>query len=200
MTSEHWDRTYRGAKSEDLGWYETVPSTLGLVTEYSSPDASVIDIGGGDSRLIDVLLELGYVDLTVLDVSPVALERSRGRLGDRARQVTWITADVGGFTPERTWDIWHDRAVFHFLVDRSAQQAYKTAALRALAPGGRLVVAAFALDAPQQCAGLPVARYSVDSLAARFTPELRPIRSDRIVATQGVGDQRPYVAVVLSHA
>jgi SAM-dependent methyltransferase len=195
---EHWDEVY-GAQSTDLGWYEPEPSTIGLVTAHSAPDDSVIDVGGGDSRLIEELLDRGYEDLTVLDLTSVALDRARSRLGSCAPRVRWIHADVTRFEPDRTWELWHDRAVFHFLVDEDQRDAYRAVLRRAVAPGGMLIVAAFGRGAPERCAGLPVVHYDADSLTAAFAPDFEPIAVDRLdPARADEGDQRPYVAGVFA--
>jgi SAM-dependent methyltransferase len=170
-----------------------------MVTTNSSPEDAVIDVGGGDSRLVDNLLDLGYEDVTVFDLSTVALERARNRLGSRASGVRWIHGDVTEFEPDRTWALWHDRAVFHFLVEEEQRDAYRAVLGRALEPGGLLVIAAFAFGAPDRCAGLPVVHYDEGSLAAAFAPDfevvavspIHPARSDQ-------GDQRPYVAGVFA--
>jgi len=195
---EHWEKVYC-ARTQDLGWYEPEPSTLELVTAHSSPGDAVIDVGGGDSRLVDHLLELGYDDVTVLDLADVALDRARSRLAARGPVVRWIHADVTQFEPDRTWDLWHDRAVFHFLVGEDQRDAYRAVLRRAVAPGGSLVVAAFGHEAPDRCAGLPVVHYDAHSLAAAFAPDFEPIAVSRLdPARSGVGDQRPYVAGVFT--
>ena len=195
---DHWDTVYEGQPTEALGWYEPEPSTLALVTAHSTPDSSVIDVGGGDSRLVAELLDRGYHDLTVLDVSAVALGRARDRLGPNARRVDWVHADVLSFVAERTWDLWHDRAVFHFLTTDDERAAYRAAATRAIAPAGRLVVAAFSTDGPEQCAGLPVRRFDVDSLPAEFAPDFEPVAVGPVTPSRpDEGDQRPYIGAVL---
>ncbi len=193
---EHWDRVYGGAASDELGWYEPEPSTLALVVSNSTPADSVIDVGGGDSRLVEALLALGYGDLAVMDLSAVALQRARDRLGRRAEQVSWLHADVTRFEPDRQWDLWHDRALFHFLVDEAERDAYLDAARRAIVPGGLLVIATFGPEAPERCAGLPVCRYSPDSLVATFASGFDTVEV-RGLAPGRAGDQRPYVAAVL---
>ena len=160
-----------------------------------------VDIGAGDSRLADELLDAGYQHITVLDLSETALDRARSRLESAAQDVNWICADVTRWTPPRRWDVWHDRAVFHFLIDEEDQQAYKTAALQAMPVSGKLIVATFAPDGPEQCAGLPVQRYDADELAAVFAPEFRLVEHQHLRANPAsVGDTRPYIAVVLEHA
>ncbi len=195
-SEEHWDEVY-GQRSESLGWYEPDPSTLGLVTSHSSPRDSVIDVGGGDGRLVDNLLDLGYEDVTALDLSAVALDRARSRLGSRAAGVGWIHCDVTLFEPYRTWDLWHDRAVFHFLVGEEPRDAYCAVLRRSVEPGGLLVVAAFGLGAPERCAGLPVAHFDADSLTAAFAPHFTPITVRGLAPTRSdEGDQRPYIGGV----
>ena len=196
-SAEHWDQIYQARPSPQLGWYEPRPSTLGLVIAYSKPTDAVIDVGGGDSHLVDELVDRSYGDVTVLDVSDVALSRSRSRLAGRTKGISWIRADVTKFTPQRTWDLWHDRAVFHFLLEKDQTDAYRAVARRSLAPDGRLVVATFSLDGPERCAGLPVAHYGVDSLVAAFAPDFEPMSVQPITrASSADGDQRPYVGGV----
>jgi SAM-dependent methyltransferase len=200
MSQEHWDQIYATTDASRLGWYEPVPSTLGLVTAYSAPDDPVIDVGGGLAPLTAELIELGYRDLTVLDISERALNASKEALSDHGDLVRWVHADVTTFRPDRRWRLWHDRAVFHFLVDADDRDAYRAVASAAVEAGGTLVVAAFATDGPERCAGLPVSRYDVDGLAAQFTPDFDPIEGRRLTRTTRTtrdGDQRPYVGVAL---
>lgn len=200
-STAHWEAVYRGRATEDLGWYEPRPSTLDLVLRFSDPADAVVDIGAGDSRLPDELLEAGYQRLTVLDLSETALGRARSRLGSAAERVTWVCADVTRWTPPRRSDLWHDRAVFHFLIDEEHQRAYKATALQTLPVGGKLILATFAPDGPEQCAGLAVKRYDADELAAVFAPEFRLVEDQRLPANEtDVGDSRPYIAVVLERA
>ncbi len=195
---QHWDNIYRTKNSEDLGWYEQRPSTLDLVQRFSSPSDPVIDIGGGDSRMVDELVRAGYGDLTVLDVSDSALTRARSRLGSAGQSVRWIRADVTRWEPTRTWALWHDRAVFHFLTAEEDRRAYVHIARQAVAPRGHMVVAAFALDGPDQCAGLPVERYDADRLASAFGTGFRVVEhTTEHRQDTSVGDSRPYVAVVM---
>ena len=171
----HWQRVWRQSPSDDVGWYQEMPEpSLGLILG-ALPDrrAAILDVGGGDSRLTDHLLAAGYRDLSVLDVAPAALERARSRLGGRAARVRWIEADVTGFEPGRVYDLWHDRAVFHFLTGAEDRTAYRRALLAALAAGGQVLISTFSSSGPRRCSGLDVVRYSRESLAAELGPELR---------------------------
>lgn len=168
----HWDGTYT-TKADHVSWYQDSPArSLAMIREATGGKAaSVIDIGGGASRLPDALLAGGYSDITVLDVSAVALSQSKARLGAGAARVTWIVADITTWQPERTWQVWHDRAVFHFLVEKTAQDAYLAALRQGTEPGSAVVMATFALTGPEKCSGLPVQRYSVATLADRLGPD-----------------------------
>ncbi len=194
----HWDRVYEGAASEQLGWHQSQIATAGLVTSHSTPSASVIDVGGGDSRLVDALLDLGYGDLTVLDLSRLALDRAQARLGASSERVAWLHADLTDWTPDREWDLWHDRAVFHFLTDAADRAAYVGAACAALSATGVIIVATFGLDGPETCAGLPVCRYDEASLVAEFDVGCEVLWAGPLPpVSTSEGDQRPFVAAVL---
>ena len=165
----HWERVYASHRSSEVSWYqpEPEPSLRQLRQAGLSQASSVIDIGGGDSRLVDRLLAEGLRSVTVLDVSETALDRARARLGPAAAHVTWIRADV--VSDEWTIppvDFWHDRAVFHFLTEPDDRRRYVARMLAAVKPGGYIVLAPFAADGPTRCSGLPVVRYSADTLAA----------------------------------
>lgn len=167
MTRAHWNERYRASEPDTVSWYESTPSvSLEMFTAVgAAPECSVVDIGGGESRLVDHLLADGYRDVTVLDISPVALATSRRRLGDRAGQVSWIDGDIRTLSPTRRWDLWHDRAVFHFMVDPVDRANYLRQLAAGLAPRGAVVLGTFATDGPTTCSGLPVARYDPDELA-----------------------------------
>ena len=155
---EHWESIYSASPFSQVSWYEREPATsLRLIEEIAAgPSAAVIDIGAGASSLVDRLLAGGFRDVTVLDISRRALDEVRRRLGERALPVTFIVQDVLRWAPDRQYDIWHDRAVFHFLTEPSEREAYVDLAARSIRSGGVLVVATFAADGPTHCSGLPV--------------------------------------------
>lgn len=163
---EHWDGIY-GARSEDeLTWFEATPSTsLELVRAHLRPGEPFIDIGGGASRLADVLLDEGFGPLAVLDVSRAALAVSTQRLGSLGEGIAWIEADITTWEPDRTYAVWHDRAVFHSLTAAEDRAGYARALSTALSPGGIAIIATFADDGPEKCSGLPVVRYAPEALA-----------------------------------
>lgn len=168
-SKDHWDAVYGARPPEALTWFEAEPAlSADLVARHATRDQPVIDVGGGASRLPDALLVAGFTDVTVLDLSSAALAASQARLGDDAARITWLQGDVTRWDPPRTYALWHDRAVFHFLTDAAQQEAYIGVLHRALAPGGHAIMATFAENGPETCSGLPVQRYSSESLAARL--------------------------------
>lgn len=171
---EHWNEVY-GARDEDaLTWFESIPEqSIELVKDSARPGDPVIDVGAGSSRLVDTLLDAELGPVSVLDISEKALEATKARLGRKADRVEWIVADITKWQPGRTFALWHDRAVFHFLTDRDDQAAYVRAMHGALRPEGIAIIATFAEDGPERCSGLPVIRYSPYSLAQTLE-EIRP--------------------------
>lgn len=170
----HWNEAYTTKAETKVSWYQQNPSrSLELITAAAPRTGSVVDVGGGASNLADALLSNGYSDLTVLDISAVALELSKKRLGCLSAKIFWIVADITHWQPQRTWDVWHDRAVFHFLTDAEAQEAYIAALKRGTIVGSAVIMATFALTGPEKCSGLPVQRYSAATLAARLGPDFR---------------------------
>ena len=170
---EHWDRIYATRDPDSVSWYQQVPEvSLALIeaTGAGTEDA-ILDIGGGASGLAGHLLDRGFTDVTVLDIADAGMAHARRRLGPRAGAVEWIAADVTAWRPARAYAVWHDRAVFHFLVEEAARRAYRTVLHRAVTSGGSVVLAAFAPDGPERCSGLPVQRHSAESLAAELGPE-----------------------------
>jgi len=162
----HWDRVYQSNEDHEVSWYQPRPETsLQLIERCElSPSAQVIDVGGGTSRLVDCLLDAGYSKVGVLDVSETALERAGERLGDRAAAVQWIVSDATEYEPSHRWDLWHDRAVFHFLVEEADRERYRETLLRSLEPNGHVVMATFGPQGPERCSGLTVVRRDPDSL------------------------------------
>jgi SAM-dependent methyltransferase len=173
--AEHWNAVYTSKGDRDLSWFEAEPAvSLALLDAAGvTPDECIIDIGCGDSRLVDRLIERGFRCLALLDVSPAALDRAKARLGDNAAVPTWIGADVTGDWTVKPMDVWHDRAVFHFLTAPEDRTRYLAHLRQTVKPGGTVILATFALDGPERCSGLPVTRYSPDALAATLGDDFR---------------------------
>ena len=169
---EHWDNVYRAKNCEEVSWYQRVPAmSLKLIIDADlSADEPIIDIGGGASTLVDQLLDAGFKDVTVLDISGQAIEQARSRLGTRSQQVHWEICDVREFAPTRGYRLWHDRAMLHFLLDADDCARYVDTLRRALVPGGYLVLATFGPDGPLKCSGLEIRRYDVQRLSELLGP------------------------------
>jgi ubiquinone/menaquinone biosynthesis C-methylase UbiE len=166
----HWEKVYRTHSETSLSWYQAEPRTSLELIRAAAPGSggSIIDVGGGASVLVDRLLELPFARIAVLDIAATALSAGRQRLGNRGRRVEWITADVTAIGDVGTFDIWHDRAVFHFLTDPADRAKYAALARRTVPAGGHLIIAAFADDGPKRCSDLNVCRYNAASLAAEL--------------------------------
>ncbi len=172
----HWESVYTSKSDAELSWTQAEPATsLELIAEACSAD-SVIDVGGGTSPLAERLLDEGYA-VTVLDISQAAIDRARKRLGTRASEVDWMVADVTAGPDLGTFDVWHDRAVFHFLTASEDRAAYAALLARTVPVGGHAVIATFALDGPEKCSGLEVRRYDGSTLAAELGPRFRLLKS-----------------------
>jgi len=158
---KHWQNVYRTKGEREVSWSQSSPEpSLGLIEKFApTRSASIVDIGGGASRLVDALRERGYQHITVLDLSEAALESAKARLGTDAASVQWVAADATQWQPPQAFDIWHDRAAFHFLVDASDREAYLSRLQQGVKSGGHAIIATFAPDGPEKCSGLPVQRY-----------------------------------------
>jgi ubiquinone/menaquinone biosynthesis C-methylase UbiE len=176
----HWETVYAAKAEDEVSWYRPhlERSLFFLIDAKLAPDARIIDVGGGSSTFVDDLLDMGYKNLTVLDISSTAIERAKERLGERAEGVTWIVGDATSLElPASHFDFWHDRAVFHFLTDPVAREHYVNQVRRCLKPGGHIVVATFGEEGPERCSGLEVVRYSADALHGEFGTSFRKVSS-----------------------
>jgi rhodanese-related sulfurtransferase len=193
----HWDDVYRTRDLERVSWFQHDPA-MSLRLVESTP-GSVVDVGAGTSFLVDRLLESGRTDVTVLDVSDAALELTRRRLGDAADRVTFEIADVVEWSPGRQYDVWHDRATFHFLTDPAHRRRYIDLVAEAVAAGGVLVLATFAEDGPTRCSGLPTARYSAADLAELFSARFTLEHEERETHSTPAGTTQAFTWVTLRH-
>jgi SAM-dependent methyltransferase len=175
----HWQEVYKRKAPDEVSWFEAVPHhSLALIAEAGiDVDTAVIDAGGGESRLAGELLSRGYRDVTVADISPTALKGARDELGGRADQVQWIVADVRRQEFGRRFDLWHDRAAFHFMVDDTGRDRYLGTLRNSLRPGGHLIMATFGPDGPTRCSGLPVHRYGEAELLETLGGEFALVSS-----------------------
>jgi 2-polyprenyl-3-methyl-5-hydroxy-6-metoxy-1,4-benzoquinol methylase len=182
-TKSHWEKVYAGKTPEGVSWYrphlETSLALIGRAT-IGNKSASILDVGGGESTLVDDLLERGYENITVLDISQVAVDVTRKRLGPAAARVRWVTGDITQVQEEpSSCDVWHDRAVFHFLTAPGERLAYVRNAARTVKPGGHVIVSTFGPEGPAKCSGLDVMRYDAESLHAEFGVRFRLMESSK---------------------
>ena len=177
----HWDHVYVTKGERDVSWFQESPAvSLDLIAATGArPDAPIIDIGGGASRLVDALLDRGFADVTILDLSDQALAAAKVRLGERAAQVRWVVDDVTAWQPVGTFEVWHDRAAFHFLTASADRATYAQCVARAVRPGGHVIIGTFAPDGPERCSGLPVMRHDAASIGEMLGPSFALVETRR---------------------
>lgn len=192
---QHWETVYRTKSTDQVSWFQPrAASSLRLIEQCAGQDAHVIDVGGGASVLVDDLLDAGYRNLTVLDLAESALAVSQARLGPRAGLVRWIAGDITrADLPAATYDVWHDRAVFHFLTDPADRARYVEQVLKSVKPGGYVIVAAFGPGGPLQCSGLDVVRYAPDALHAEFGAPFRLLGHETEIHRTPAGGAQEFV-------
>ena len=177
----HWQNVYTEKGEFQVSWFQERPAvSLQLLEAIGvKPGSTIIDIGGGASRLVDALLEKGYRDVTVLDLSESAVSIAKARLGQAAAAANWVVADVTQWEPQRNYDLWHDRAAFHFLTGAPDRAAYVDRLNKALRPGGHAIIGTFALDGPERCSGLPVVRYDAAQLSTTLGSSFELVEQHR---------------------
>ncbi len=175
----HWDSVYGSHAEQDVSWFELAPNVSFDLVRLNSNGltGSIMDVGGGNSHLVDLLLEAGFSNVRVLDVSSRAIQMAQARLGQRAREITWIESDVLEWNGPRDVDIWHDRATYHFLTDLADRALYAKVAARTIVPSGTLIVETFALEGPRSCSGLPVQRASAETIQNDFASDFNLLES-----------------------
>ncbi len=167
---QHWENVFTTKTPNEVSWFQQYPKTsIAFLELFKLPiTANIIDIGGGDSNLVDALLEKGYQNIWILDISAAALERAKNRLGEKADLVHWVVTDVTAFEPPVQFDFWHDRAAFHFLTDEDAVNKYVAIAEKGIRSEGYLVLGTFSETGPEKCSGLQIQQYNEASMSARF--------------------------------
>ena len=167
---EHWEKVFETKQETEVSWYQQLPKTsLDFISKLNiSKDAKIIDIGGGDSYLVDALLEQGFTNITLLDISAKAIDRIKNRLGAKANKVTFIVSDILDFNPVETYDLWHDRASFHFQTDAHQIEKYADIVSKAIVNNGHVVIGTFSENGPKKCSGLDITQYSEAKMKAVF--------------------------------
>uniref|UniRef100_UPI00321762C3 class I SAM-dependent methyltransferase n=1 Tax=uncultured Draconibacterium sp. TaxID=1573823 RepID=UPI00321762C3 len=175
---KHWENIYETKKPDNVSWYQAHPTvSLNFLKEFAIPKSEkIIDIGGGDSLLVDHLLELGYTDITVLDISEAALDKAKQRLGTKASKIKWIAADAATFKPTEKYGFWHDRAAFHFLTKETEIKSYISTIQENLKSGGVLVIGTFSENGPKMCSGIEIKQYSENSMTERLKQSFEKVK------------------------
>lgn len=198
LATQHWDEVYGSRPADQMSWFQRHATvSLELLEKYSPARSGLVDVGAGCSVLVDALAKSGWSDLTIADLSSVALTATADRLGSHARQVDVVVVDVLRWRPQRQFTAWHDRALFHFLVEPDDRASYVTTARICVAPGGILVVGAFAEGGPAGCSGLPTARYGSDQLASQFSAGFHALASLKEEHLTPAGSRQPFTWLVL---
>lgn len=180
---DHWQNVYDKKNENEVSWYQKSPKlSLDFVKSLNlSLDAEIIDIGAGESRLVDNLLEMGFVNLSVLDISSKSIEKTKKRLGLKSKLVNWIVSDINNFNPTKKYDLWHDRAAFHFLKDSVEIDNYVKLVKSSLHNQANLIIATFSENGPLKCSGLEVSRYSENSISDLFNNDFELIKSQKSI-------------------
>jgi 2-polyprenyl-3-methyl-5-hydroxy-6-metoxy-1,4-benzoquinol methylase len=176
---EYWENVYQSKEFHQVGWFQHHPTVSLDIIEFIniSENAKIIDVGGGESYLVDHLLALGFKNIQVLDISAKAIGKAKSRLGKNAEKIKWITGDIVDFNYEKDFDLWHDRAVFHFLLKKDEIYQYIDNAKNAIKQGGHLIIGTFSDKGPDKCSGLPVNQYSISNLESTFFPHFKLIQA-----------------------
>jgi len=179
IRESHWENVYQTKEFHQVGWFQNHPTvSLDLIQQLNlSKDAKIIDVGGGDSYLVDHLLALDFKNIQVLDISAKAIEKAKIRLGENSVKVNWIVGDIIDYKMENGFDLWHDRAVFHFLLTKEEVQQYIENANNAVKSGGHLIIGTFSEKGPDKCSGLPITKYSLTQLESAFMPDFKVLKA-----------------------
>ena len=192
-SKNHWEAVYQQKAVEETSWHQPIPQlSLSMIGRTAvAVKTPIIDIGGGASYLADHLLDLGYSDVTILDISKAALEQAQARLGDCSNKLSWIEADVTRFRPARRYGLWHDRAAFHFLTEAGDQQRYVSVLEEALEPGGQAIIATFSPQGPKKCSGLDIVRFDAQKIRKTLGAAFRLLeQQESLHVTPGGKEQR----------
>jgi ubiquinone/menaquinone biosynthesis C-methylase UbiE len=191
----HWENIYQSKDQKEMSWFQETPETsLSLIRQFNIlKTAKIIDIGGGDSLFVDHLLELDFQDITVLDISETALERAKKRLGKKANKVKWIVTDAANFHPTEQYDLWHDRATFHFLTSEEEIASYITTAQDSIKPNGILIIGTFSEQGPKSCSGIAIKQYSESTMTERFKKFFSKVKCFPIDHTTSFGTIQNFI-------
>lgn len=190
----HWENIYQTKKFPEVSWYQEKPETsLKIIRSFNLPkSAKIIDVGGGDSYLVDFLLEEGYENISVLDISAKALQKAKKRLGVKGKNINWIAADITEFEPQVHYDLWHDRAAFHFLTEATKIEKYKEVLKTSLNKEAYMILATFSENGPTKCSGQTIKQYSKEELSSLFSEGFKKITCENLNHTTPSGNAQNF--------
>lgn len=176
-TEKHWENVYESKEIDKVSWYqENCTATLDMIRQVPHDgNSSIIDVGSGATQLISSLLSMGQKNITALDISKTALSKAKAQLGQKADKINWVHASITTWSPDKVYDLWHDRAVYHFLTEEADRKAYVSTLKKALKKGGTLIISSFGLDGPEKCSNLPVRRHSPEMFDEELGPEFKRV-------------------------
>jgi 2-polyprenyl-3-methyl-5-hydroxy-6-metoxy-1,4-benzoquinol methylase len=191
----HWEQIYQNKSLQEVSWYQPKPETsLSLIHQWNTAkDAAIIDVGGGDSLLADYLIEGGFTNITVMDISESALLRAKKRLGNKAKLIKWVVADAANFSPTEQYDVWHDRAAFHFLTQEADIKNYIQTVQTAIRPNGVFILGTFSTSGPKKCSGIDIKQYDETSMKSLFVPFFEPLDCFTIDHTTPAGNIQNFI-------
>lgn len=193
-SKDHWENIYTAKAPQELSWFQSEPTiSLQIIKNLSDVNSSIIDVGGGESVLVDYLIDLGYLDMSVLDISNKAIEHVKKRLNEKAINIEWHEKDITQFIPLRTYDIWHDRAVFHFLTDQKSKDSYIKALKAATKKGSHIIIATFSKDGPTKCSGLDIVQYDDSSIESELGDQFQLLASQSEIHITPAGNEQRFI-------
>jgi 2-polyprenyl-3-methyl-5-hydroxy-6-metoxy-1,4-benzoquinol methylase len=195
---QHWETIYETKKFEEVSWYQPVPEvSLTFISEFGvEKDRAIIDIGGGDSYLVDFLLNQNYTDISVLDISEKALQRVQNRLDSKAEKVHWIASDITEFKPSKKYDFWHDRAVFHFLTEPNDVKIYAEIAADSISEKGIMVIGTFSKNGPLKCSGIEIKQYNEKEMSTVFERDFELVNFREIIHITPMQSEQHFIFCV----
>lgn len=193
-SKEHWEKIYSEKLPEEVSWFQSEPTiSLQIITNISDHDSSIIDVGAGESVLVDYLINLGYLNISVLDISGKAIDHVKKRLQEKAKNIVWYEKDITQFIPSRTYDIWHDRAVFHFLTNQESRISYLQVIKNATKKGSYVIIASFSKDGPMKCSGLDIVQYDDSTIQDEFGDQFLLLASQTEIHITPTGNEQRFI-------
>lgn len=197
-SKEHWEKIYSEKLPQEVSWFQSEPTiSLQIIKNISDHDSRIIDVGAGESMLVDYLINLGYLNISVLDISGKAIDHVKQRLHEKAKNIEWYEKDITQFIPLHTYDIWHDRAVFHFLTNQELRNSYIDVIKNATKKGSYVIIATFSKDGPKKCSGLDIVQYDDATIQNEFGDQFQLLASQTEIHITPTGNEQRFIYFLL---